>query len=150
MNNLIKIILISLLCHVVTPVFAESSDDDVLVRMFTWWNAAMKDPDGLTEESFRKYYTEDAAIFINARERVRGIKAMVAHFKGIQQRSEYVEIVLPFEEGFESGDRIFTHHKLRAREKGVDRKADLMGYAIVEDGKLALVSLISYTSPVAE
>ena len=150
MNNLIKIIVILSLCHVINPVFAESSDDNVLVQMFTWWNAAMKDPDGLTEESFRKYYTEDAAIIINSKERVRGIRPMVAHFKGIQQRSEFVEIILPFEEGFESSDRIFTHHKLRARENSVDRNADLMGYAIVEDGNLALVSLISYTSPTAE
>ena len=152
MNYFIKIVLITLLCQLGNPVFADESDASVLVRMFAWWNEAMKDPDGFTEEAFRDYYTEDAAIIINGNERVRGIKPMVEHFRRIQANTEYVEIVLPFEQEFESasGDRIFTYHLIRARADGVDRRSHLMGYAVLGDGKISLVDLLSYNQPVAD
>ena len=151
MKEFIKIILIILLCQLGTPVFAEQGDANVLVRMFDWWNTAMKTPDGLTEEAFREYYTEDAAIIINGNELVRGIKPMVEHFRGVQARSESVEIVLPFEEEFEtaSGDRIFTYHLVRARADGADRLSHLMGYAAVEDGRISLVNFVRYDQPAA-
>ena len=50
------------------PRFSADTDNaSVLVRMFAWWNDAIKDPDGFTEEAFRLYYTEDAAIIINGK-----------------------------------------------------------------------------------
>ena len=151
MKEFIKIILITLLCQLGTPVFAEQGDANVLVRMFDWWNAAMKTPDGLTEEAFREYYTEDAAIIINGNELVRSIKPMVEHFRGVQARSESVKIVLPFEEEFEtaSGDRIFTYHLVRARANGADRLSHLMGYAVVEDGRISLINFVRYDQPAA-
>jgi ketosteroid isomerase-like protein len=131
------------------PVLAADSNDNVLVQMFAWWNSAIKDPNGFTEQAFRHYYTEDAAIVINGSERVRGIKPMVEHFKRIQQRTESVEIVLPFEEGFESGNRIFTYHLIHARENGVDSLSHVMGYAIIENGKIAFVDFLAYEPPTA-
>ena len=150
MNNFLKIMLIVLTCQLGNVVFAGENNDNVLVRMFAWWNGAMKDPNGFTEEAFRRYYTEDAAIIINGSERVRGIKPMVEHFKRIQERTESVEIVLPFEEGFESGDRIFTYHLIHAREDGADRLSRVMGYAVIEDGKISLVDFLGYEQPTAE
>ena len=151
MNHLIKIVLITLLCQLGSPVFAGADDSNVLERMFVWWNAAMKTPDGLTEEAFREYYTEDAAIIINGNELMRGIKPMAEHFRGVQARSESVEIVLPFEEEFESpsGDRIFTHHLVRARADGIDRLSHLMGYAVVEDGRISLINFVRYNQSAA-
>ena len=150
MNNFLKIMLIVLTCQLGNAVFAGENNDNALVRMFAWWNGAMKDPNGFTEEAFRRYYTEDAAIIINGSERVRGIKPMVEHFKRIQERTESVEIVLPFKEGFESGDRIFTYHLIHAREGGADRLSRVMGYAVIEDGKISLVDFLSYEQPAAE
>ena len=151
MKEFIKIILITLLCQLGTPVFAEQNDANVLVRMFDWWNAAMKTPDGLTEEAFREYYTEDAAIIINGNELVRGIKPMVEHFRGAQARIESVEIVLPFEEEFESesGDHIFTYHLVRTRVDGADQLSHLMGYAVVEDGRISLINFVRHNQPAA-
>ena len=150
-NYLIKIILITLLCQLGTPVSADTGNTSVLVRMFAWWNDAIKDPDGFTEEAFRLYYTEDAAIIINGNELVRGIKPMVEHFRSAQINTESVEIVLPFEQEFESaaGDRIFTYHLIRFREEDADRLSHLMGYAVVEDGKIALLDFLRYNQPVA-
>ena len=150
MRHLVKIVLILSIFQLGSPVIAAESNDNELVQMFAWWNAAIKDQNGLTEEAFRRYYTEDAAIIINSKERVRGIKNLVTHFKNIQQKVESVEIVLPFEEGFKSGNRIFTYHKVRRRVDGVDGESHIMGYAIVEDGKIALADFISYQPPGSE
>jgi hypothetical protein len=122
--------------------------DNVLVDMFAWWNEAIQTEDGFTREAFGHYFTEDAEIIVNDVVLVHGLDAMAEHFRGIQQRTEFVEIVLPFEEGFREGDKIFTHHLIRARENGMDRLSHVMGYAIVEDGKLALVNFLSYSEPV--
>ncbi len=140
----------SSLCQFLSTVVAADDAEErgnVLEQMFAWWNGAIRDPDGFTEEAFRRYYTEDAAIVINGAERVSGIKNLVEHFKKIQSRVETVEIVLPFEEGFESGNRIFTYHKIRSRAEGEDSLSHVMGYAIIEDGKIALVDFLSYEPP---
>ena len=147
MKNSLNILVLFLACQFAGTVFAAENPDNALVRMFTWWNAAIQDPNGFTEAGFRQHFTEDAAIMINGKERVRGIKPLVAHFKRIQASVEFVEIVLPFEEGFESGDRIFTYHLIRSREKGVSSLSHVMGYAIVEQGKLSLVDFLSYDEP---
>ena len=149
MKEFIKLILITLLCQLATPLFAEQGDANVLVRMFDWWNTAMKTPDGLTEQAFSEYYTEDAAIIINGNELVRGIKPMAEHFRSARARIESVEIVLPFEEEFESGDHIFTYHLVRTRVDGADRFSHLMGYAAVEDGRISLINFVRYDQPVA-
>ncbi len=152
MNNFLKIMLIVLTCQLGNGVFAGENNDSVLVRMFAWWNDAIKDPNGFTEEAFRRYYTEDAAIIINGNELVRGIKPMVEHFKRVQANTEFVEIVLPFEEEFESasGDRIFTHHLVRARADGTDRLSRLMGYAVVEAGKISLIDFLRHNQPAVD
>jgi hypothetical protein len=122
--------------------------NNVLVDMFAWWNEAIQTEGGFTREAFGRYFTEDAEIIVNDVVLVHGLDAMAEHFRGIQQRTEFVEIVLPFEEGFREGDKIFTHHLIRARENGMDRLSHVMGYAIVENGKLALVNFLSYSEPV--
>ncbi len=144
MINLKKVVLIILLCHLVFPLAAGEHKENVLAEMFSWWNEAMKDPESLTEEAFRRFYTEDAAIRINTVERVRGVKNMVPHFKAIQKKLDFIEIVLPFEESFASENRIFTYHLIHRRVDGVDGTSHLMGYAVIEDGKIALVDLISF------
>ena len=144
MKSLIKITLLLSVCQIGSPLFAADNTDNILIQMFDWWNGAIKDEHGFTEEAFRRYFTEDAAIIVNDSERVRGIKPMVEHFKRIQESTESVEIVLPFEEGFESGNRIFTYHLIRARENGVDSLSHVMGYAIVDNGKISLVNFLSY------
>lgn len=146
MKRLLKSLLLAIACQFSPAALAgeTGTDANVLERMFAWWNGAYKDPGGFTEQAFRRYYTEDAAIFINGGERARGIKPMVEHFRRIQQNTESVEIVLPFEEGFASGDRIFTYHLIRARAEGADRLSRVMGYAVVEGGKISLINFLSH------
>jgi hypothetical protein len=131
-----------------TPASADDGTNDVLVDMFAWWNEAIKNEDGFTREAFGRYFTDDARIIVNDVVLAQGLDPMAEHFRAIQQRTESVEIVLPFEEGFREGGKIFTYHLIRARENGVDRLSHVMGYAIVEDGKLALINFLAHSDPV--
>jgi hypothetical protein len=118
---------------------------DVLVDMFVWWNAAYKQKDGFTEAAFSKYFTADAILRVNGSDRSKGLKDLASHFRDIQGRTEMVEIELPFIDEFTSpgGDKIFTHHIVKAREKGQDSRERVMGYAAIRDGKISLINFVS-------
>jgi ketosteroid isomerase-like protein len=145
-NNMRHILKISIVVFVFISVDtsqAAHQEENVLVQMFTWWNGAFKTKNSFTEENFARYFTKDAVIFINGQESVRGTGPIAEQFTNIQARKESVEIVLPFEESFESGNRIFTYHLKHARENGVDKTSHVMGYAVIEDGKIALANNVS-------
>src|SRR5258707_799930 len=101
---------------------------DVLIDMFVWWNAAYKQKDGFTEAAFSKYFTDDAVLRVNGSDRSKGLSDLASHFRDIQARTEMVEIELPFIDEFTSasGDRIFTHHFVKAREKGQESRERVM------------------------
>lgn len=124
---------------------ATAARHDVLIDMFVWWNAAYKQKDGFTEAAFAKYFTPDAILRVNGSDRSKGLKDLAAHFRDIQKRTEMVEIELPFIDEFTSpnGDRIFTHHIVKAREQGTDSAERVMGYATIRDGKIALINFVS-------
>jgi hypothetical protein len=124
---------------------------DPLVAMFVWWNAAYKQKDGFTAESFSRYFTADAVMRINGKDRCRGLEDLAQHFRDIQARTEMVVIDLPFLDEFTSpnGDRIFTHHFVRAREHGQDSRERVMGYASIKDGKISLINFVSVPDPPA-
>jgi ketosteroid isomerase-like protein len=124
---------------------AAAARHDVLVEMFVWWNAAYKQKDGFTEAAFSRYFTEDAILRVNGSDRSKGLKDLAAHFRDIQARSERVEIELPFIDEFTSasGDRIFTHHFVKAREKGQDSRERVMGYAAIRNGRISLINFVS-------
>ena len=75
---------------------------------------------------------------------------MVEHFRRVQKNTESVEIILPFEEGFASGARIFTYHLIRARARAedADRFSLVMGYAVVEGEKISGITYNSYNAVV--
>jgi ketosteroid isomerase-like protein len=131
---------------------AAAARHDVLIDMFVWWNAAYKQKDGFTEAAFSKYFTQDAILRVNGSDRSKGVKDLAAHFRDIQTRTEMVEIELPFIDEFTSpgGDRIFTHHIVKAREKGQDSRERVMGYATVRDGKISLINFVSVPDAAAK
>ena len=130
-----------------TPAMADEKDESELVRMFAWWNDAITKPEGFTIEAFSQHFTDDAAIIVNNEVLVRGISNMVPHFRKIQENTDSVEIVLPFEEEFREGNRIFTYHRIKAVESGKSRESHVMGYAVIRSGKIELVNFVSYTNP---
>ena len=122
---------------------------DPLVAMFVWWNAAYQQKDGFTAKSFSGYFTPDAVMRINGQDRCKGLEDLAQHFRDIQSRTEMVVIDLPFIDEFSSpsGDRIFTHHFVRARENGKDSRERVMGYATIKGGKIALLNFVSVPDP---
>jgi ketosteroid isomerase-like protein len=124
---------------------ARADAPDPLVAMFQWWNAAYKQKDGFTAESFSRYFTPDAVMRINGKDRCKGLEDLAQHFRDIQARTEMVVIDLPFIDEFASasGDRIFTHHFVRAREHGKDSRERVMGYAAIRNGKISLINFVS-------
>jgi ketosteroid isomerase-like protein len=136
----------ALLASSAAPMAAVAADKpDPLVAMFVWWNAAYRQKDGFTAESFSRYFTKDAVMRINGKDRSVGVEDLAKHFRDIQTRTEMVVIDLPFIDEFSSpsGDRIFTHHFVRARENGKDSRERVMGYAAIKDGKISLINFVS-------
>src|ERR1700691_3949958 len=131
---------------------ARADAPDPLVAMFQWWNAAYKQKDGFTAESFSRYFTPDAVMRINGKDRCHGLEDMAQHFRDIQAKTEMVVIDLPFIDEFASpnGDRIFTHHFVRAREHGKDSRERVMGYVSLKGGKISLINFVSVPDPPSE
>lgn len=125
------------------------ANPDPLVAMFIWWNAAYRQKDGFTAQAFSRYFTPDAVMRINGKDRCVGLEDLARHFREIQARTEMVVIDLPFIDEFSSatGDRIFTHHFVRARERGADSRERVMGYAAIRDGKISLINFLSVPDP---
>lgn len=123
---------------------------DPLVAMFLWWNAAYKQKSGFTAESFGHYFTPDAVMRINGKDRCLGLDDLAQHFRDIQAHTEMVVIDLPFIDEFTSanGEQIFTHHFVRAREHGEDSRERVMGYATIKGGKISLLNFVSVPDPV--
>lgn len=136
--------LLVLLPLIATPAAAGGKGgNDPLVAMFVWWNQAFREKEGFTPESFGRYFTKDAVMKINGKERVRGVDNLAVHFRKIQGRADAVEIKLPFIEEFRQGNKIFTYHYVTAREGGKDALEHVMGYAEIKDGKIALIDFLS-------
>jgi ketosteroid isomerase-like protein len=130
---------------------ARAQGPDPLVAMFVWWNQAYTQKDGFTAEAFSRYFTPDAVMRINGKDRSAGVEDLAKHFRDIQARTEMVVIDLPFLDEFSSpsGDRIFTHHFVRAREHGKESRERVMGFAAVKDGKISLINFVSIPDPPA-
>ncbi|MES2495054.1 MAG: hypothetical protein V4618_02985 [Pseudomonadota bacterium] len=126
-------------------IFSHPVAKDPVARMFQWWNAAFKDPEGFTPEAFGRYFTDDAVMRINGTNRAKGLVDLAARFRMIQKSVEAVEIKLPFVEAFSSpdGSKVFTYHLEESVENGKVSHSMVMGYVEVRGGKIALVNFIS-------
>ncbi len=124
---------------------AENSSSDVLEQMFGWWNGIINTDKELKVEDFSRYFSEDAAIVLNGNEGVKGVANLPEYFEVIRDNTEYVEIVLPFKQKFQSGDKIFTYHTIRSTRKGIKQVSHNMGYALIKDGKIAYISLARFS-----
>jgi limonene-1,2-epoxide hydrolase len=119
--------------------------DDALSRMFAWWNAAYKDPNGFTPQAFARHFTPDAVMRINGTDRARGLTDLAARFRMIQAKVDAVEIQLPFVTAFASADgtKLFTYHLEKSVENGKPGHSMVMGYAELRDGKIAFINFLS-------
>jgi len=128
-----------------TPAVAAGPADDMLSRMFQWWNIAFKQADGFTPQAFRTYFTEDATLTLEGRTVIHGIPEWVEHFRKIQASGREVEIAVPFKDVFQQGNHIFTYHVIRSRGAGKVTCALAAGDAVLRSGKIASITLVRST-----
>lgn len=110
--------------------------------MFIWWDEAFKTPGAYARENFARFFTDDATLVLEGQVVIDGIDEWVSHFQGIQSRGGEVEIVVPFKEVFEAGDRIYTYHVIRSRRGGKAACSLAAGHAELRDGKIASIVLV--------
>ncbi len=126
----------------------QQASENVLEDMFVWWNGAFKQPGAFTPEAFGQHFTKDAVMRINGRVTARGLDELAVRFQFIQGQREVVEMLVPFEEKFisEDGNKVFTHHFVRSRGEGdtEDTVVQVMGYAVIENGKIAVVDFLHF------
>lgn len=118
---------------------------DAISVFFKWWNEAYKQPGAYTPEAFGRYLTPDATLVLEGREVIRGLDAWALHFQKIQSGGGEVELVVPFKEGFQKGDRIYTYHVINSRRDGKVSCSLAAGHAQVRGGKLATIVLVRKT-----
>lgn len=116
---------------------------NLIEEMFAWWNEAMREPAGLTAGSFSRYYTDDARLVVNGNLRACGPEALAAHYRGVAARCDEVAMVLPVEEAFATADRAFVHCRTHVVIDGVEAAEEAMAYAVIEDGRIALLRVVS-------
>ena len=128
-----------------TTRFSAPVADDVVTRMFDWWNEAMKSDERLTPEEFGRFFTPDAVMRINGSNRVQGLTDMAARFRKIRAGLDSVQIHTPFVQAFSSpdGSKIFTYHLESSVKDGKTSHSMVMGYVEVRGGKIALVNFLS-------
>ncbi|NKF22608.1 hypothetical protein G7Y82_09775 [Solimonas sp. C16B3] len=115
---------------------------DEVSQMFKWWNGAFKVKGSFTPDAFRQYFTDDATLTLDGRVAIRGVGEWAEHFQKIQANVDEVEIVLPFMEEFQSGNKIYTYHIIRARDHGKPSCEIAAGHAILRGGKIASLALV--------
>lgn len=114
-----------------------------IIAMFAWWNGAMRDPALLTAEGFAPFFTEEGRLIVNGNLRATGCAALASHYAAIAGRCDEVAMVLPVEEGFATGDRAFVHCRTHVVVEGVAAAEEAMAYAVIENGKMALLRVVS-------
>lgn len=118
-------------------------DENPIVRMFTWWNAAYKSKDGFSPEAFADFYTPAGQLVVNGMLRATGPDELAKHYGAIQDAIENVEMVLPLAEGFHCGNRAFAHVYERVTEAGAKVDREAMCYAVLEGEKIALLRVVA-------
>ena len=124
--------------------------ENVITRMFAWWNEAMLDPGRLSAGAFARFYTEDGQLVVNGTLRATGPAALADHYRAIAGKCDEVAMILPVEQAFACDDRAFVHCHTRTVIAGVESVEEAMAYAVVVEGRMALLRVVSLSVQGAE
>lgn len=148
--RMVRPVWFSALCLVVASCAAQPAPSNTMVEMFNWWNQAFETQGAYTPEAFSKYYTDDAVMIIDGSARANGLKELSRNFNRIQGSVESVEIVMPPIESFQQGNRIFTYHKELVRDGGQDSVGYVMGYVVIDGGKISKINFVNMDEAAAQ
>ena len=124
------------------PATAAVPANDALSKMFIWWNQAFRTPGAYTADNFRKFFTDDATLILEGRTLIRGVDQWASHFQKIQAGGGEVEIVVPFKDVFQQGNKIYNYHVIRSRRNGKPACSLAAGTAELRGGKIASIMLV--------
>lgn len=119
------------------------TEDNPILRFFTWWNDAMADTDMLTPDNFARFFAEDGQLIVNGNLRATGPEELTAHYHAIADRLDHVEMILPVEEAFANNDRAFVHCRTCASADGRQSAEEAMAYAIMDGPHMRLLRVVS-------
>ncbi len=126
---------------------ASEPQDSVLVQMFVWWNQTFKSEQPFTEQGFSQYFTDDIVFVINNNRSPTGIKSLTERFNKIKELHYLIEIVLPLKEEFSSGNRVFTYHLNRGKNKKGDPwggVTHVLGWVDIKNEKIDFLNFLHY------
>lgn len=121
-----------------------TENDNIIIRMFEWWNTAMSNASLLTADGFSSFYVPDARLVVNGQTRCTNLQEMAVHYRAIHDRCDEVRMLLPVLARFNTETNAFVFCRTFARV-GQEESAEMaMAYADVVDGRMKLLEVISH------
>lgn len=120
----------------------DTYENNIIIRMFEWWNRAMAGTEPLRTDSFGQFYTSDARLIVNGALRCQTLEEMAIHYAGIRVRCDQVHMVLPVTHAFHTTDNAFVHCQTVAVIEGEQTTEDAMAYAHLRNGLMASLEVI--------
>jgi hypothetical protein len=125
-----------------SPAGASADQDNVVVRMFEWWNRAYRDG-CFTPSGFRRFFTEQAPFVVDGGVRGVGPDEISGHFERVLAATETVELVLPVEATLAAADLAFVRYRATAKVGGRDQAEECMAMARLRDNRITSFEVIS-------
>ena len=120
----------------------KSTEENAIVRMFSWWNDAFIDPKGFTPINFSEHYTDKAVLIVNGRLRGKGLEELACHYCTLQANFTLIQMELPVLDSFSCHDRAFVQCVTKANRGDEWLHEEAMAVATLENGKIALLKVI--------
>ena len=119
--------------------------DNVITRMFTWWNQAYLDH-GFNPTGFAQFFTDDAPFVVDGGVRGTGPAEISAHFQRIRAGTEAVELVMPVQATLSDGETAFVRYQTTFRSADKVGAEECLAVAQLRNGKIAAFEVIGRSS----
>jgi hypothetical protein len=118
--------------------------ENPIIRMFEWWNAEFRNPQGFAPEAFRLHYREDARLIVNGNLRGEGVDALSRHYRRLQSEFDSIQMELPVIDEFACDDRAFVQCITRAERSGELVREESMAVATLTTEGMSLLKVIGH------
>lgn len=117
------------------------SQNNIITRMFDWWNGAYRD-DKFSPEGFAQFFTEDAPFIVDGGVRGTGPAEINAHFQRIRASTEAVELVTPVAATLASEELGFVRYRATFRNAEKAGVEECLAVARFSSGRIASFEVI--------
>ncbi len=117
--------------------------ENVVTRMFDWWNQAYRDS-AFSPEGFAQFFTEDAPFVVDGGVRGTGPVEIDAHFQRIRANTEAVELTTPVKATLADEATAFVRYAATFRSVDKEGAEECMALALLRDGRIASFEVIGH------